>query len=295
MSNLSTFHRSDEAFAYGIVGRCARSAETLLKSTIDQSALIFRADILTATVGVMNQSGFRSTQNKRHSQCFQRQFGCDVRSDCPSDAPSTKCIEENGQVDPAGSDFEERYVGQPQLIRRGQNDSREIWKISGGMTTAIFRPTWRLILQVVRAHQTQCSLRIDREPALAKTIGDLTVAAVWMLQKHFLNDGHQSRITASHLGLDRPIKSRPCDPERTRKERCRQAHHAVWRRNYRAGEFRGQRESGYAPRSRASSLMRCKAFFKTRFSAASCPSWRSSSPTLALSVYAFPRPANASF
>ncbi len=175
-----------------------------------------------------------------------------------------------------------KTVGQSQLIRSAGDKPRQVWKISVRATSpAPFRAPQRFCEQIVRAHQTHHALGID-DLAFSKTIGHLPIAVARMLDQHFLDRGNEPRIAFARLGSKRAIERRSRELPRTRERGSGEAHHTIWRRNNSTVQFRRQREKRDSLFSRASSLMRRKAFLKIRFSAASWPSCLSNSLIFAL-------------
>ncbi len=282
--NFFTFQGSDETFTDRIVGRRSRSAKALQCTIFEQQVLVARSVVSAAAIRVMHERSFRSARNQRHSQCLDRQVGGDVRSDRPTNTAATECVDDHREVCPTGSQRHERDVGQPQVIRSAWNEPRQVWKIFiRSASAAPFRASQWLCEQIVHAHQLHHVLGIHRFP-LAKAIGHLPIAVARMLDQHFLDRNDEPRFSLARLRSKRAVQRRSRQVERARKRCASEAHHTIWRRNDRAGKLRGQREDRYSVLSRATSLMRRKTFFRIRFSAASWPNWRSSSPIFALSV-----------
>ncbi len=232
----------------------------MLKASLKQCVLVVGTSVLASAIGMVNQRRFWPAGDNRHPQRLERQLSGNPCPERPTDASPTKCVDHNGQVYPRRPESHEGDVGDPELIGSRWVKPRKICKLAGRMPAAPFRPSQRFGLQVVRTHKPQRAFCVNSDAFSAKTIGHLAIPVSRMLDQNVLDSGHDPQIASARRRLRRAVEGRSRDIERARKNRDGQAHHTVWRRNHRAGEFLGQREAGYAPLSRAKSLMRCKAF-----------------------------------
>ena len=111
-----TFERTEEALDDGIVVALAAAAHAALHPGRPQLALVRKARVLAAAIGVMQHAALRSSIAKRHRQRTVDELGAHVRLHRPADDAARPEIHHDREVEPAFVRAHVGDVGRPDLI-----------------------------------------------------------------------------------------------------------------------------------------------------------------------------------